>query len=364
MRSRRIDDTGLRPETGCQASRSPAGSYLVHALHPKGNFRMASPAEIAAQRLTWNMESWKSIELRSHEDFVNSTDHDPSQFSAFHCKYHYIETAVGQRMFEERLVAQGRKETFISINYTDGRFSASLFRPEIDGVGKDQIDIRQAFATEMDGRTHRPTPLNYFYVGLNPLPKVLSKAVHLGIRRHMDRDCDLFLFAGIKSGPGTTDFVYWLDHTSSIPLKVEFYDGEKARAEHRPLAVWNAESFDEVEGRHLPLKSEVIHFRTAGPHFDEVEGRYKVVVESVNFDRDYPKSTFWPVIGRDATVFDAVRNKMTVPKEPSAETRGTTAAPPIRAVESSDGIFSTSTLVMLMGVAILAAGLLLWWRRR
>jgi hypothetical protein len=356
----------MRPPAGGQVPRIPiAGRTLSDPQSPShGEYRMAGPAEVAAQRLSWEMESWKSIELRSHEDFVNSEDHDPSQFSGYHCKYHYIETAAGERMFEERLVPQGSKETFVSINYTDGKRSATLLRPEIDGVGKDQIDIKQAFATETDGRTYRPVPLRYYYVGLEPLPEVLSKAVHQGTRRHLDRDCDLFLFAGVRSGQGTTDYVYWLDHASSIPLKVEFYEGEKARSENRPLAVWSAESFDKVEGRHLPLRSELVHLGAAGPRIGDVEGRYQVVVDSVNFDREFPKSTFWPVITSDATVYDFVHNKVTSPKKPSADTQGTTASPPIRAVESSDGVLSSSTLVMFIGVTILACGLLLWWRRR
>jgi hypothetical protein len=327
---------------------------------------MASPADLAAKQLSWELESWKSIELQIQESFENQTKPNPvsPEFSAYEKGIHYIETAAGQRMYEERTRPAGEREQ-VSIKYTDGKLAAELLRQEHNGVERDQITIQRAFGREGEGWANRPMPLKYLYVGLERLPKALPKAVNVGVDRHLNRPCDLFLFPRVGSGRGATDYVYWLDRATGIPLRVDYYPDEKARSESRPAAVWTAESLDEIDGRHLPLKSELVRYQPAEAGLQKISFRLKSHVVSVRFDRDYPKTTFWPEISRNAMVFDTINKKLTAPQAAATNAQAAVGMPPpIRSAEPRDWVSLGSTAALLAGAAVVTLGLVLRRRRK
>ncbi len=323
---------------------------------------MANPAEMAAKKLAWNMESWKSIELRLREDFEKmAPTQGPDDVRTFRGDFHYIETAAGQRLSEEPTTADGGDRTLVSIHYSDGARSALLVRVDQGGVpGPEQVSIHRAFGKEDEGgMSHRPEPLRAFYAGLVPLSKALPKANYLGEGRQLGRACDRFHFAGVAGSPGL-NLVYWIDRETAAPLRLEYYADATAYSEGRTTSAWIAESLDEVGGHHLSLKSELVMYQFKGPDPRQVGSRYKIAVQEVAFDRDYPRAMFWPKITGETTVVDMVKGKIDMPQ---SSARTTTAAP-IRAVEPGDWKPSISTVAIIAGSTLLASGLVLRWRRR
>ena len=328
---------------------------------------MNNPADLAAKRLAWEMESWSTIEMKSHEDMVNNmAAKDHTQWAKAHFEHHYIASATGQRMFEVRITPVGAK-VYRQANYFDGARAADVLVSDADGWEHQYVTIKREFGMEgRAGWVECPDPLRQFYVGLVPLPKMLAKAVPLGDARLLNRDCDAFLFPQLQFNDRRMDVVAVLDRETAVPLKFSVYPDATARAEGRPETDWIAESLDEVEGHHMPLKSTVIHYVAPG---GKESLRVKVVVDEVHYDREFPKSTFWPVFGPDAVIMDQITGKMTAPTSAEmkakmvALAKNSTAAP-VRAVPPGSWVPSASTAVMGLGLAALLVGLGLWWRRR
>ena len=108
-----------------------------------------------------------------------------------------------------------------------------------------------------------------------------------------------------------------------------------ARLADRPISAWRAESLDEVDGRHFPLKSNQEYYNIkADP--PKITIHRQIVVDEVHFDRPYPASTFWPMIGPKDQVTDLV--KLAVGRgnapDPSRLVKGDVAkvVEPVRAV--------------------------------
>jgi len=328
---------------------------------------MSNPADLAAKKLAWEMESWSSIEMKSQEDMVNHTAaNDPKQWSKAHFEHHYIASAAGERMFKIRITPAAGKE-HRQTNYFDGARAAGVLDTDSGGWDHQQATIKRAFGTEdRIGWSEAPDPLRQFYVGLVPIHKALATAVPLGDARHLDRDCDTFLFPQVKGLQRPVDVVVTLDRTTAVPLKLIIYPTEQARSEERPESTWIAESLDEVEGHHLPLKSTVTHYLATG---GKESLRVKVVVDEVHYNREFPKSTFWPTFGPDAVIMDQITGKMTAPtptqmKARNAALAAKSTATPIRAVSPGSWVPSASSAAMGLGLAALLVGLVLWWRRR
>lgn len=322
---------------------------------------MQGPAESAAKKLAWEMESWKSVELRVRDDFVNKDPaRKPTSPQTFWSTSHYIETAVGQRLLDMRMKPDNVDHTRVSIDYTNGSKCAALLRTDKEGVtGQEQVTINRAFSYEDDLVTNRPGLLRYLYVGLRPLHEVLPQAKYLGVGRRLGRECDRFLFTSVKGKGDPAHLVYWLDRATGITLRHEHYENDQARAEGRPYFVWNAKSLDDVSGHYLALESELLQFDSKGPDPQLVMLEYQHTTQEVAFDRDYPASMFWPSITKDTKVFDMIANKIVFPK-----TKATTStAEPIRAVDPTGWGLSYSTVGMLVGGAALVAGIALRQRQ-
>ena len=324
---------------------------------------MPSPAESAAKKLAWEMGSWKSIEFRLSEDFVNKDpDRRPSEARTYHASYRYVETAAGQRLYENQLINNLESQTLVSIDYTDGSKCAFLFRADVgDRRGQDQVTIKRWFGQENDGVTHRPEPLRYLYHGLKPLHEVLRAGEYIGDGQRIGRDCDRFLF---RPSPGDKDLAlraYWLDRETGVTLRFEHFTDPQAWSAGHPYFVWNAESLDSVDGHQLVRKSEMLMFKPEGPSPERPVMEYKVYADDIMFDREYPASTFWPVISKQTKVIDTIANTVVIPQLP-AKTTASTAAP-IRAEDSAGWSLTYSSATLLIGAAILCVGFLLHRRR-
>jgi len=324
---------------------------------------MSEPTETLAKALQWDMGSWQSLEVRISEKYRNENPaRVASEPRSFNGALRYIETATGQRLYEERITPDGEGKTLVSINYTDGEKTSFLFRTDQGSTtGDEQVTMKRSFGHEdQEGISHRPDPLRVLYVGLEPLPKALSKGRHLGKGRQLDRDCERYLFDKIAGRPGTLSLVYWLDRSSGFPLRVDYFEDEKAFAKGLPASIWSARSLDVVDGHHIALQSELVKFRTQSDKPDRPAYTYDIQITEAKFNETYPISLFRPAITDKTTVVDMVKNKIVWPK--SASTSQTPSSP-IRLSEPS-GWFSLSLSAAGLGICVVATAMVLRWRQR
>jgi len=323
-----------------------------------------NPVESAAKKLAWEMGSWRSIDLRLRTDCENTDPAKPTEWPrTFRIAEHYIETAAGQRFYGQRMIVSEKETTFVTLCYTDGSQFTQVNREDKGGAeGREQLTIKRFFQSENNGKTYRPAPLSFLYVGLKPLHEVLNRADYLGTGRHLDRECDGFLFRHFEGAQDSRELVYWLDRETGITLRFEYYGTAALRSEGRPDHVWNAESIDEVGGHHLVLKSVLLQYNGKVPELKNLQMRYKAVTDEVKFDQAYPMTTFRPVVKPTATVIDMVKNTFVSPKTKSQPPTTSTAAP-IRAADDPGWGMTVSTAGLLLGASALGAGVLLWWRR-
>ena len=338
---------------------------------------MPKSTQQVAEELSWAMDSWKSIEIRSSDQFFNTTSgSDPRQAPSGRLVEHYIETSTGRRLYDRIMQLPSGVQQH-STSYCDSNKCAEVEYPNEQGLKHTQVVIKRAFGTEdIFGCTFRPTPLCYYYVGKTPLPEAILKAPWAGEDHVLGRDCDNYLFTNVKWGSVPGDVIYSLDRATSVPLKVGFFRDQKARERNEPDSVWEAQSFDQVEGRHLPLNSRLT---TYDPVRDAVESTgvsqdrsvtmtriYKV--DSLSFDKHFPESTFWPKIDENASVFDNINNTHQFPKSSKAAytelQRASAESPPVLALPESDYSTMLSGTGVVLGIALLSAALLLTLRQR
>ena len=320
------------------------------------------PSEMAA-KLAWFLESWRSIELRIRNE---STNHDAGRHgSSFEW---YIETALRQRLYETRWQGVEPGQTDRKGAYSDGkRFAESSWAD-----GQQEILIyTKSFANE-DASAHswRPTPLTFFYLQHEPLTKALPKAEYLGRDKRLGRDCEVLILKNVRWSYSPVDIVYHLDRETALPLEVRCFDAGADRATANPQWYWVAKSFDRVQdGRYFPLRSADAVYGPAEGGGERIIQSREIQVESIQFNKEYAESIFRPVEEPGTPVLDNVTNKeYVVPgtKKP-AEAPAKTAAPaaePIRAERPAEWTSTLSTVGLVVGAALIASGVLAWWRRR
>jgi len=329
---------------------------------------LQSPAQAAAEKVAAHLGSWNAIELTVREDIIlNKPRGRKATFNAV--VERYVETAEGQRLYDTRNIL-GDALVGRAASYCDGsRCVDAHYDPPNLETRPTQVAIKASFHMEgQNERPSRPHPLRLFHVGRKPLDRALADSEHLGTERVIDRECDLFLFRQVKWGI-RQDHVYAIDRDTGVPLRVVSFKDEAARGADDPLWSWTAESLDFVDGRPVVLKSIQV-----APKSDDGAGLRRLIqVESVAFDRDYPASTFWPTIQPGVHVFDTIARRdydqpgARPPAAPPAIT------PPIASVEAPTPIVAEpgtgwATYLkagsLILGVALLVGGLILWWRRR
>jgi hypothetical protein len=336
---------------------------------------MDTPAEIAAKKLAWEFESRKSVELRVTVPVTSYVVDKTKTETLDTYEEHYIETAAGQRFCEFRGLLAG-KLTSRKQYYGDGtKFADVTFDPKnLDR--QTNIIIKRQYHTE--GRNDRkqiPPPLLFLYVGRTPLHEALPKGQHLGTAKVMGRECDKFLFPKVR-WLVVQDQVFYLDRETSIPLKFEAFRNQESREQKKPVGEWVAESLDKIQGHFVPLKSTLTAKRADGTTLMV----WKYTVDSIEFNKEYPASTFWPTPRPGVTMFDTSTGKAkTVPGEKTADKQATTparentglqsrsadatATASTQAVPPKNWTATVSNVSLGLGCAVLLVGCLLWWRR-
>src|SRR5579875_3836707 len=220
--------------------------------------------EIVADLLR-ETSSWESIRVRltvtqTLHLQIGKTPPGSSERSEY-----FIETAKGQKVYRASM-DKAAGETVLWLGYCDGARCASVEYEQAPRQDRQHaITITKTFMDEqMTGYTMRPEPLRFHYVGLVPLHEAVQKAARIGSGTIIGRQCTVMLFAGVPGSSGTQDLVYHLDASTSIPLKVEAFANQDRLKASRPSWVWEATSFDEVQGFHVALNSRYTGFIVDG----------------------------------------------------------------------------------------------------
>lgn len=340
-----------------------------------------TPQQKAAERLKWEMESWRSIELRVRHKMTRRAPDPkgrPMPFDRFEIRY--VQTALGRRLKEQESFlgdAQRRRVRY----FFDGRRGADIEYGGTDFQDMVQVIVLAHFPTGGNpGVFNCAEPLNSYYVGLEPLHMALPRAEHLRSEPFLDRPCEVFRVPEVR-GSLVLDHVHHLDGETGIPLQVATYLNSRPFKEERPYAVWKATSIERVQGHPFVMNSTHV---TYAPGDGTVTFERTFEVRSLVFDQDYPDSMFFPVIPSGSQVIDAVAKKTVVwpsrtpvknesrpsaskskpdPK-PKAEPRPQAeVANPIRAEQPQPWPSAFGGVLGAAGLLLMAAGFFLWWRR-
>jgi hypothetical protein len=311
-----------------------------------------------SDRLINETGSWRSIELRYHEDYTCDGKMDAQSYSSYRNECLYIETATGRRRMESRLTPGDGDRIITTIDYCDGTKSANDTRTDLIRTGKTiplsrQVVLRRTFGLEESGLNQRPEPLRYFYVGMEPLAKAIDRAAPLGEGKVIWRGCEGFLFAKVKVWGDSIDFVYRLDRETSIPLRVDYFKNYEANSTIEPETFWRALKLESYGGVTLASKSEMISSIGSKPE-NRILQKYTITIDSVGFDASYPESLFWPEITQDVHVIDRITGKRSFPRVEST-VKVAEGVQPIRAIERDGGPFTLGTTTLFVSLALLAA---------
>jgi hypothetical protein len=336
---------------------------------------VASPSELAIEKLTLELESRKSVELKLLTSIKHERVNGASATGFSTLEEHYIETAAGQRFHDFKGLISGKVTTHLQ-HYSDGAKAYDVMFSDTDLERQSAISVKRHYYMEDRGdRKSLPQPLLYLYVGRVPLHRALPKAQFLGTEKVIGRACDKFLFPAV---PWTVvqDQIFYLDQETAIPLKVEAFQDKQAREREKQAGErglqfyeWTARSLDVVDGRPIPLKSVTIS--------RDRDGKPRMIsefsVESVIFDKDYPASMFAPTREAGVTIMDGLTGKTSRTPESKAsekagdqrsESKTSTFIPPNPAVPPDSWASKAWMGSMALGIAMLLAGCVLWWRRR
>ena len=322
---------------------------------------MGASAQEIAEKLAWEFDTRTAIEIHVKMELrYNRLPESLEKLDFNTVDQTYIETAAGQRFFDQQMSLDGKPFSRHS-DYCDVKRSGRLGfdRAELDR--QESLTIKRFFGNEeRSGKINRPPPLDLLTVGRRPLGQALVESgIPLGESTVIGRPCDLFLFERVPLAV-PQDHVYSLDHATGIPLQVAAYLDHPARAREEPVWTWTASSLDEVAGHHIPLRSRsVVPVRGPEPGITRT---YDYTVSSVVYNQPYAASTFWPVYQPGLGIDDTITKKTSVAPGKRPEPR-VGVQEPIRATPPPDNTRVGSFAFLGLGVALVALGLFAYWRR-
>ncbi len=271
------------------------------------------PGRAAAERIAWDMQSWRSIELRGRIEIENHTGaaHGGVPYSTV-MDERYVETATGKRR-DELLLRPTTGGPRLYVSYCDGSRCAHTAQDGAPGSVPAQLLVKRGFNTEEKiGSTDRPFFFKYYYVGKKPLYEALPAATYLGTTEVLGRECDRFVFPGVVWAYAPVEMVYDLDREWSIPLRVAMYSGPEARSADAATFIWEAESTDLVDGHRVVLNSTQVMYQPASTPSGGKPTKVmtqRLIVDEIAFDRDYPDADFWPTLVPGMVVADSIENR-------------------------------------------------------
>ncbi|GIW85820.1 MAG: hypothetical protein KatS3mg108_0144 [Isosphaeraceae bacterium] len=320
---------------------------------------MEELAQAMAAKLSSLMGSWKSIEIECETTmrFKAPAGGIPGLVDNT-MRVRYVETAEGQRFHEASFHLANGQRTSGGRAYCDGQRCASVMYRDENSIHQDSISISLSFNGESSTLTsQRPLPLRFLYVGLEPLPEALrERAEHVGPSNALGRPCETFLIRDVRLSIGTVLVRPSLDRETAVPLAIDWFKNESTLAAGRPFRTWRATKFEVRDGVPVVTQSRELLYQDGT---DNPSDTYDTRVTKLNFNKEYPASTFWPVPQPGVMIFDRIKGTCEmVPGDPVPST-----ASPIRA----DGVpaWDPAQAAMLgLGLALVAVAGALWWRNR
>ncbi len=136
------------------------------------------------------------------------------------------------------------------------------------------------------------------------------------------------------------------------------YLSRQDRLNDAPRSVWTADSLDEVQGHHVPLKSSVEAYVGGGS--GKIAYRSDIVVDSVKYNEEYPAQHFQPNITKSTNVIDTIKNEYKMGEPPEPVLRSSAAIPEnaIRAVDPADWSSFVVPSLLVLGVCLLLAAVM------
>ena len=321
---------------------------------------MGDPASATAALVAWNFGSWRTIDLHLRIDITSYLD--KRELAWDHIQERYVESRTGGRYADSR----GMKGDVIvtrTEQYTDGSKAATVnFRPKDAELQRSVIIKREYSDEDKFGKSASPAPIQFFSVGRTPLQEALPKSTDLGTDRVNGRECRTFLFPNVDYTTVRQDLVYYLDAATGTPIKVVSYLDEAHRAKNLPGWSWIADDLKTTQNHEIPAASTMTTYAADGKSPSMI---HKFTVESVKYDQEFPTTTFWPVIQPGVPILDALTKKSyNHPGVMQPDPASTVAKESLVATPPRDWSSTTSAVTLGLGLAVLLAGGLLWWRRR
>lgn len=337
----------------------------LHAAETRGE----SAADSIADRLSWEMTSWKSIELRSEHtyEFSGSRRDDTSRAKVI--KSTTIKTADKRHVYESTAYTEdGRVRHFLDAD--DGGVHSEVAFDETDGTRPKTITLR-ASQTKINKLQYYdiliPRGFRELYINDIPVYLKLKEAEYLGPVAVDGWACESFRFRNVRlMGTPPKDLVYCFDKSSGMPVQVGalYSKGGKPVV----LSEWRALSLERRQGHHFPTSSRTSYFRfDPSGESKSLDIKIESKVNFLRFNGDFPLETFRPARPPGVTIVDKLRHKVyTVPgkdplgpaKKGSPTTRSTVPHTwaDLRIPSSSEWLLLVGACMVLGGAVSKVAG--------
>lgn len=338
---------------------------------------MADPSDhdsVAGRAFDW-LNSWKCVEWTTREvlDFAAPpADMNPASL-AESIRFHYIETARGQRLGDSRMTLAGGGTTR-TLGYCDGKDCYRVvFEPNEDQPS--QVQAHRSFLNEAASPfVDRPQGFKVFYVGKTPLPEALKGVEPAGTSECLGRPATMFVFRDIPSMKVAQQLRYCLDDKTAVPLRVESFSDDAAMEAGRALWRWEATKFEPVQGHWMVLESVHKTFDRKDPRANRPTITRTFTTESIQFNKEYPASTFRPQVPKGVPVYPlnggpprtegTLFHVKALGDLPKPVATVPVVAEPIRVTPETNDWGPWPVAALALGLVLLAGVALVRWRRR
>ncbi|MDR3636404.1 MAG: hypothetical protein P4L84_21555 [Isosphaeraceae bacterium] len=273
----------------------------------------SDPRSAILERITWEMTSWKTVEVRITQSFQFH-----SAFNGGHMAQglytsadsHLILTQDGKKMLDVKSTTKAGPVSR-TLAFDDG---AECARVEFDrATGRPTaVGITQLFLTEgrpEAGPSRFPGQYQFLYLGGTPIHKSLASSTYLGRSEVLGRTCGRLLLKDAHLGRAPMDLTLHFDSRTGTLLKVvALADIAGRKFEHLQ---WEAESIEKKQGREYVAKSRLSTYKLDADHQERVPlYTFGYAVDEIRYDHAFPLSSFRPTLVPGMQVVDKIRSKM------------------------------------------------------
>lgn len=275
-----------------------------------------------AEKLRWEVQSWKTVELTVTGTMTAATRADGKSTSST-SSTRYVELATGERWKDHRVDRSGGRVER-TVDFFDGQRGGFLrFDPQ-NPEHQLRATLTEGFGSELaNAFPEIPLTLRCRYLVKKPLHLALPSGRLEGRSEVDGRECaTVFFEKGFAPQPNSKlDLRYQIDVQTGVPLQLEMLSNGKV------ISLLKASSLDGFDGRHFAKSCHLTLMKEDG----SVVLRRQETISAVQFNADYPKSMFSPKLEESIPIQDEVQRVMIPPKQavpPSDGVATTEATPP------------------------------------